>query len=133
MICLYHAKEIDATDASYDAEDIMQRTVTCGALRALVAGRAEIVLLDVRRRPAFEADPGLIPGAVWKDPEQVASWAADQSQDMPVVAYCVHGHEVSRGVVDLLRALGFEAAVLEGGIEAWKAAGGPLVRSDQAR
>jgi rhodanese-related sulfurtransferase len=36
-------------------------------------------------------------------------------------------------VVDLLRALGFEAAVLEGGIEAWKAAGGPLVRSDQAR
>ena len=102
----------------------MQRTVTCGALRALVAGRAEIVLLDVRRRPAFEADPGLIPGAVWKDPEQVATWAADQTKDLPVVAYCVHGHEVSRGVVDLLRALGIEAALLEGGVEAWKAAGG---------
>lgn len=43
-----------------------------------------------------------------------------------MVAYCVHGHEVSRGVVDRLRALGLEAALLEGGIETWKAAGGPV-------
>ncbi|MGH6916148.1 MAG: rhodanese-like domain-containing protein [Geminicoccaceae bacterium] len=104
----------------------MQRTVTCAGLSILVAGRAEIALLDVRRRPAFDADPGLIPGAVWKDPEQVGTWAAGLSQGQPVVAYCVHGHEVSRGVVDRLRALGVEAALLEGGIEAWKEAGGPV-------
>ena len=54
----------------------MERTVTCAALSALVADRAEIVLLDVRRRPAFDADPRLITGAVWKDPEQVVTWAA---------------------------------------------------------
>jgi rhodanese-related sulfurtransferase len=104
----------------------MERTVTCAALSTLVARGAEIALLDVRRRPAVEADPRLIPGAVWKDPEQVGTWAVGLSQDVPVVAYCVHGHEVSRGVVDRLRALGTEAALLEGGIEAWKDAGGPV-------
>jgi Fe-Mn family superoxide dismutase len=104
----------------------MKRTVTCAGLSTLIADRVEIALLDVRRRPAFDADPGLMPGAVWKDPEQVGTWAAALRQDQPVVAYCVHGHEVSRGVVDRLRALGIEAALLEGGIEAWKAAGGPV-------
>jgi rhodanese-related sulfurtransferase len=105
----------------------MERTVTCGALSRLVAGQAEIALLDVRRRPAFDADPRLITGAVWKDPEQVVLWTHELNPDQPVIAYCVHGHEVSRGVVDRLRALGIEAALLEGGIEAWKVAGGPVV------
>jgi len=108
----------------------MEQTVTCTALRDLMARRAAIVLLDVRRQPAFAADPGLIPGAVWKDPERVATWAAALRRDLPVVAYCVHGHEVSRGVVDRLRALGVEAALLDGGFEAWKAAGGPVLRLD---
>jgi rhodanese-related sulfurtransferase len=102
----------------------MERTVTCAALSELIDSGAEIALLDVRRRPALDADPGLIAGAVWQDPEQVGAWAAGLRQDVPVVAYCVHGHEVSRGVVDRLRALGIDAALLEGGIEAWKAAGG---------
>jgi Fe-Mn family superoxide dismutase len=104
----------------------MERTVPCAALRELVADNAKIVLLDVRRRPAFDADPVLIPGAVWQDPEQVGTWALKIGRDRPVVAYCVHGHEVSRGVVDCLRALGIEAALLEGGIEGWKTAGGAV-------
>jgi rhodanese-related sulfurtransferase len=107
-------------------EDAMERSVTCATLSRLVAGRAEIALLDVRRRPAFDADPRLITGAVWKDPEQAVIWTHELNPDQPVIAYCVHGHEVSRGVVDRLRALGIEAAQLEGGIEAWKAAGGPI-------
>jgi rhodanese-related sulfurtransferase len=107
-------------------EDGMERTVTCAALSTLVAGRVEISLLDVRRQPAFDADPRLIPGAVWKDPELVGTWAAEVNQDQPAVVYCVHGHEVSRGVVDCLRRLGIEAALLEGGIEAWKATGRPV-------
>jgi rhodanese-related sulfurtransferase len=106
-------------------EDAMEPTVTCAALSDLVSGR-QVVLLDVRRRPAFDAEPRRIPGAVWQDPDQVGAWAAGLSPDVPVIAYCVHGHEVSRGVVDRLRALGIEAALLEGGIEAWKAAGGPV-------
>ena len=49
----------------------MQRTLTCAALHALIADRAHIAILDVRRRPAFEAEPRLVPGAVWREPEQV--------------------------------------------------------------
>ena len=104
----------------------MERTVTCAALSTLVADRVKIALLDVRRQPAFDADPRLIPGAVWQDPEQVGTWAGTLNRDQPVVVYCVHGHEVSRGVVDRLRGRGVDAALLEGGIEAWKAAGGPV-------
>jgi rhodanese-related sulfurtransferase len=104
----------------------MERTLTCAQLKALLAERARIVLLDVRRRPAFAAEPGLIPGAVWRDPEQVDRWAASLNPDRSVVVYCVHGHEVSRGVVDRLRHLGLDARLLEGGIEAWKAADGPV-------
>jgi rhodanese-related sulfurtransferase len=107
----------------------MERTLTCALLRALIADRARIALFDVRRRPVFEAEPGLIPGAVWRDPEQVARWAQELSPNRCAVVYCAHGHEVSRGVADRLRALGFDAALLVGGIEAWKAPGGPVTVS----
>jgi rhodanese-related sulfurtransferase len=111
----------------------MERTMSCGVLRELVVGPAKFVLLDVRRRPAFDADPRMIPGAIWRDPEQAGTWAAGLSHDRPLVVYCVHGHEVSRGVVDHLRALGLDAALLEGGIEAWQATGGPVTADSATR
>jgi thiosulfate sulfurtransferase len=104
----------------------MKPTLNCAALNILIAERTDIALLDVRRRPAFEAEPRLLPSAVWRDPEQVATWAAELDRHQPVIVYCVHGHEVSQGVADHLREAGFDAAALEGGIEAWKAAGGPV-------
>jgi thiosulfate sulfurtransferase len=48
-----------------------------------------------------------------------------------VVVYCVYGHEVSQGIADHLRAHGFAAARLEGGIEAWKAAGGTVADANE--
>lgn len=110
----------------------MEPTLTCAALQALIADRASISLIDVRRQPAFEAEPRLIPGAVRKDPDQVQIWADELNQDRPVVVYCVHGHEVSKGVAEGLRALNFDAALLEGGIEAWKAARGPVILASGA-
>ena len=104
----------------------MERILTCALLKALIVDRARIALLDVRRRPAFEAEPRLIPGAVWRDPEQVDRWVGELNPNRSVVVYCVHGHEVSHDVADRLRDLGLEALLLEGGIEAWKAAGGPV-------
>ncbi len=47
------------------------------------------------------------------------------TSDRPVVAYCVHGHEVSQGVAASLRQAGIRAAYLEGGIAGWKEAGLP--------
>ena len=43
----------------------------------------------------------------------------------PVVAYCVHGHEVSQGAAASLRRAGIKAAYLEGGIAEWKETGLP--------
>ena len=104
----------------------MERTLSVHDLKALLAGGCGVSLVDVRRFGAREAEPRAIPGAVWRDPDQVDVWARELPRDRPVVAYCVHGHEVSAGVVERLRALGFEAALLHGGFEAWQAAGGEL-------
>jgi rhodanese-related sulfurtransferase len=104
----------------------MERTLTAPELMALLARGAAVTLVDVRQAPARAADPRLIPGSVWRDPAQVGQWAEKLPRDRPVVAYCAHGREVSAGVIDQLRELGFEAALLAGGFEGWKAAGGQL-------
>jgi thiosulfate sulfurtransferase len=101
-------------------------------LKEQLAGGATITLLDVRRVAARDADSRRIPGAVWRDPDQVDAWAHELPRDWPVIAYCAHGHEVSAGVVDRLCALGFEAARLEGGLEGWKAADGQLVPANES-
>jgi thiosulfate sulfurtransferase len=109
----------------------MERTLSADELKTLLAGGAGVTLVDVRRAPARQSDPRQIPGAVWRDPDQIAAWADELPRDRPIVAYCVHGHEVSAGVVDRLRELGFEAALLQGGFEGWKAAGGELVPASE--
>ena len=104
----------------------MERTISAQDLKARLWHGIDVSLVDVRRAAARDSDPRLIPGAVWRDPEQVAAWAQELPQGRPIVAYCVHGQEVSAGVVDRLRELGFDAALLEGGFESWKAADGQL-------
>jgi rhodanese-related sulfurtransferase len=111
----------------------MKRTLTAAELMALLARGVALTLVDVRRAPARDADPRLIPGSVWRDPAQVAQWAEELPRDRPVVAYCAHGRELSAGVVDQLRELGFEAALLAGGFEGWQAAGGQVGAGMPAR
>jgi rhodanese-related sulfurtransferase len=84
-------------------------------------------VVDVRKRLAFEADPAMLPGAVWRDPHAVVQWAAELPSGCSVVVYCVHGHEVSQAVRDALRRRGVMAGIIEGGFEGWRAAGGPVV------
>jgi rhodanese-related sulfurtransferase len=52
------------------------------------------VVVDVRKRPAFEAAPAMLPGAVWRDPHAIEQWAAELPSGCPIAVYCVHGHEV---------------------------------------
>jgi rhodanese-related sulfurtransferase len=77
------------------------------------------VLLDVRRDAAFEASPQMIAGAQRCAPQDVAAWAQTNStlKDQPIVVYCVYGHNVSADACSQLRALGFNAAALAGGIQ----------------
>jgi Fe-Mn family superoxide dismutase len=96
-------------------------------LGATVDEAARARLIDVRRAGVFELSPSIAAGAQWRDPAQVARWAADLPQDGPVVVYCVHGHEVGRATALRLRAAGVDARFLTGGFDAWQAHGRPLV------
>jgi rhodanese-related sulfurtransferase len=87
------------------------------------------LIIDVRRKPAFRAATDMIAGALWRDPERVGEWAGELPRAGRVVAYCVHGQEVSQGVAKALAGRGLSAQYLQGGIEeGWKAAGGALDR-----
>jgi rhodanese-related sulfurtransferase len=81
------------------------------------------ILIDVRRQDAFSADDELIVGAFHRPPDDVERWAKDLPPGRAVVAYCIHGHEVSQGVTTALRAAGIRAAYLDGGIAGWQEKG----------
>ncbi len=74
------------------------------------------LVLDVRREEKFASSPHLIATAQRCKPEDVAAWAASQPP-REVVVYCVYGHNVSADAVAQLRAAGWNACALEGGIE----------------
>ncbi|MDH4188698.1 MAG: chromate resistance protein [Betaproteobacteria bacterium] len=104
----------------------MDASVSPDLLRQELNSAHPPLVVDVRGSPAFLASPGLIAGALRRDPEQAATWAAALPAAAGVVLYCVHGREVSRGAASVLAGLGLRARFLEGGIEAWRAAGGEL-------
>lgn len=104
----------------------MNRSIAAGDLKPLVE-KQTVTLLDVRRRADYDASDAKLPGARWFDPEQLSEWSRSVSKDQDVVLYCVLGGAVSNSVVDALQAQGVKARFIEGGIEAWKAAGGTTV------
>ena len=87
---------------------------------------ASPLVLDVRRDAAFEKDARLIPAALRPAGDLVA-FARTHAARRPLVAYCVHGHEVSQDAARELSRAGYVASYLEGGIEAWIAAGLPTM------
>ena len=103
-------------------------------LLALCAGTPAPLVIDVRRETVFQSAPDLIAGAVRHDPVTVADWAAALPAAKHIVVYCVHGHEVSQNAAKALRERGLPAQFLEGGLEAWRAAGGAIAaRSAQKK
>ena len=86
-----------------------------------------MLVFDVRREADFAASAEIIPGAMWKNPEKIDIWFNALPRTLDVVVYCVRGGGVSNSVVDRLQAEGVKARFIEGGIEAYKAAGGKIV------
>lgn len=106
----------ETTWTSITATDLDQRLQNDG-----------IVLLDVRRGEDAVSDPVLIPGAQWRDPNQVTEWGSELPDRSAVAVYCVRGGSVSRGVAEALTAIkGLEVLLLEGGLAAWKEQGRDL-------
>jgi len=106
----------------------MERTIRPDDLKEQLAARKELILLDVRRKSDYEADQETLPGAAWRDPDTVDEWSAALPGDKQVVVYCARGGSVSNNVLDHLREKNVQARFIEGGIEAWKAAGGPVTK-----
>jgi rhodanese-related sulfurtransferase len=95
-------------------------------LARLIGSDHAPLVLDVRREAVFNTADSVLPAA------RRAVHTAITAQTLGpaphgVVVYCVHGHNVSQLATASLRAEGVNAAQLEGGIEAWIAAGHPVI------
>ena len=95
--------------------------ISAASLRQSLSSARPPLVIDVRKGPTFLGAPDLIRGALRRDPSRVADWGKSLPSDADVVVYCVHGHEVSQNAA---KALG--ASYLDGGLEAWREAGGEL-------
>lgn len=103
--------------------------ISAVSLRQSLATARPPLVIDVRKGPTFLGAPDLIRGALRRDPLRVAEWSKTLPSDADVVVYCVHGHEVSQNAAKALRAAlpqALGARYLEGGLEAWRTAGGEL-------
>ena len=84
-------------------------------------------IVDARRRAAYDASPGLLPGAIWRDIADIAQWSKDIDRTRPVVFYCGQGHQMSQIPAAHLRGEGHDARVLAGGYVGWTEAKWPVV------
>ncbi len=101
---------------------IAGRIIDAPRLAGMLA-QGGVTLLDVRRKADHQAAPDMIPGAVWRDPEQVAQWAGELPADTAIVIYCLRGGSVSQSVSNTLREKGIAIAYLDGGLKAWNDCG----------
>ncbi len=104
--------------------------ITVSQLARLVGLPDAPAILDVRTEEDFAADPRSLPGTTRRDWQSASSWAAEYA-GRPVAVVCHRGLKLSQGVAAWLRHAGARAETLEGGFEAWAAAGAPLVRPDR--
>ena len=84
------------------------------------------VLIDVRLAEDLAGDPRFIPGSTHRPHDQFDPAPANLSGHRVVVT-CAKGRKLSQGVAALLRAQAIAAESLEGGTEAWAAAGLPML------
>lgn len=102
-----------------------QNAITAPELLRRLGTAAAPLIFDVRRPPVFEAAERMIVSARHRDHGQVGDWARSRPTAAEVIVYCAHGQEISQAACAALNAAGCKARYLEGGFEAFVAAGGP--------
>lgn len=100
--------------------------ITVPQLSRLIGLPSAPLLVDVRIDDDYAAFPRLLPGSVRRRHDTVRDWARGLD-GRPVVVICQQGLKVSQGVAAMLRHAGLPAETLEGGIDAWREAGAPLL------
>ncbi|MCL6740890.1 sulfurtransferase/chromate resistance protein [Sphingomonas sp. RB56-2] len=96
-------------------------SITADKLFRLIGTPNCPAIIDVRPDGAE-----LLPTSVSRRAEDVREWAGSLAGKNVVVS-CIHGHERSAGVAAILRTEGINAEILEGGFEAWRDAGLPVI------
>ena len=81
------------------------------------------LVLDVRHSDDRERYRYRIMETESRDSFNVYSWSSDLPKDKPIVVYCMYGFWVSQDVATELRAQGYDARSLIGGINSWRAMG----------
>ncbi|QHJ00364.1 sulfurtransferase [Xylophilus rhododendri] len=116
---------------SFRRQQRMQR-LSIAELSQLREGSAELVLVDVRKRPLWERER--IPGSVFFDASEWESASTSARRDATIVVYCDCPAEASAVVVArALREKGFrQVHPLGGGLEGWRQAGFALQEGAEA-
>lgn len=100
------------------------RKVTAGELISIMEAREAVTLIDVRTPEEY--GQGHIPGAVLVPLDTIKEIKKLPGSEGRVIIYCRSGKR-SLTAIGILADKGITAVEeLEGGINAWKAAGGPL-------
>ncbi|MPZ10923.1 MAG: sulfurtransferase [Kiloniellaceae bacterium] len=107
-----------------------QTTLSLQALFDRIGTAEAPDVIDARTDDDFAADPRLIPAAIRRPGLKAADWAGGFA-GRDVVVYCERGLKISQGAAAWLRHVGARAASLEGGFQAWRAGGLPLVPADK--
>lgn len=83
-------------------------------------GASAPMIIDVRRKDIYESATDLIPGALWRDPDKMATWIGELPRDASYAIVCKAGHQLSQMVAASLREAGVSAQVVSGGYEGWR-------------
>lgn len=105
-------------------------TISVDKLARLVGTPGCPRLIDVRTDEDFSAGPRLVPGSIRRLHTAVPVWRK-ALQETSAVVICQKGKKLSEGVAAWLRHLGITAEALEGGFEAWSAAGRPTIPEER--
>lgn len=109
--------------------DDRKHSISPHDLYAQLGSEAAPIIVDVRRDADFVGADTLLADAFHCSPDDVGTWRANLPSGRQVVAYCVHGEQVSQAVTAALRNMGVEANFLEGGIADWAKQGLPTRRN----
>jgi rhodanese-related sulfurtransferase len=112
-------------------------SISVEVLRIWLTEGRQVALLDVSPQDAWAK--GAIPGSQHleayqalkaHDPTALAGLALPR--DRPVVTICTAGKTASQVAAEQLAAQGFQAWFLEGGLDAWRAAGYPTQQHSES-
>src|SRR5260221_4137735 len=99
-----------------DAATSASFTSTSEVLSAIRSGQPPLII-NVRRKPTFRAAADMIACALCRDPDRVTDCADELPRASRMLAYCVHGQEVSQDVPKALAGIGLSAQCLQAGID----------------